>query len=432
MKVKEVFKYSFGTIRLRKLRSGLTTLGIVIGIAAIVALMSYTQGFEVAITNQFTEGLSTNTVTVTTQTGLSRFARSAPTSSNLTLYANDTNLIETLSYVQTASPVMSRQATLNTNNTRVTVSLSGIDFQSYQEIYSSTFVAANGSIPTTPSAYDAVIGASVANPWDNGTLFAKVGDQLNITTTTFEGLNRTETNMSITVVGVLKEVGISFGGPSDTGIYIPISTASDFFNTSEVNSIIVQLTDDSSATISEATTGIAALFNDEVTVTSPTAALDQVSNMLGTVQLLLGGIAAISLLVAGVGIMNIMFVSVIERTREIGILKSLGAKGGTILAIFLAEAAMIGLLGGVFGIIAGYIVGFLLSGIFRGFAVGLGGASRFGQSRLGTLSTTITPVITPQLALMALAFGIIVSVVFALYPARRASKLQPVDALRME
>lgn len=430
MKVKDVFKYSFGTIRLRKLRSGLTTLGIVIGIAAIVALMSYTQGFEVAITNQFTEGLSTNTVTVSTRSGLSRFQRAAP--SNFTLYANDTNLIETLSYVQTASPVMSRQASLNTNNGSVMVSLSGIDFQSYEEIYSSIFVAANGSIPTTPSAYDAVIGASVANPWDNGTLFAKVGDQLNITTTTFQGFNRTETNMTITVVGVLKEAGITFGGPSDTGIYIPITTASDFFNTSVVSSIIVQLTDDSSATVDEATTGIAALFNDEVTVTSPTAMIDQVSNMLGTVELLLGGIAAISLLVAGVGIMNIMFVSVIERTREIGILKSLGAKGGTVLAIFLAEAAMIGLLGGVFGIIAGYIVGFLLSGIFRGFAIGLGGASRFGQSRVGSLTTTITPVVTPQLALMALAFGIIVSVVFALYPARRASKLQPVDALRME
>jgi putative ABC transport system permease protein len=430
MKARDVFKYSLGSIRLRKLRSGLTTLGIVIGIAAIVALMSYTQGFEVAITNQFTEGFATNTVTVSTGTGLARFGGASP--SNFSLYANDTNLIETLSYVQTASPIMSRQATLSTNNTRVTVSLSGIEFQSYQEIYSSTFVVGNGSIPSTPSAYDAIIGASVANPWDNGTLFAKVGDEITVTAAIVQGLNRTEKNMTITVVGVLNEVGASFFGPSDTGIYIPIDTAIDFFNTSEVNSIIVQLTDDSSATIDEATTGIAALFNNEVTVTSPTAVLNQVSNVLGTVELLLGGIAAISLLVAGVGIMNIMFVSVIERTREIGILKALGAKGGTVLAIFLAEAAMIGLLGGVFGIIAGYIIGFVLSGVFRGFASGLGSASRFGQSRVGTLTTTITPVITPQLAFMALAFGIIVSVVFALYPARRASKLQPVDALRTE
>jgi putative ABC transport system permease protein len=142
------------------------------------------------------------------------------------------------------------------------------------------------------------------------------------------------------------------------------------------------------------------------------------------VELLLAGIAGISLLVAGIGIMNIMIVSLMERTREIGILKALGAKGRNVLVIFLAEALIIGLFGGIFGI----VVGGFLANIFGGSLNGFGPEA---QNRV-SMGMTITPVITPTLALEALLFGIVVSVIFALYPAWRASKLMPVDALRSE
>ena len=123
-----------------------------------------------------------------------------------------------------------------------------------------------------------------------------------------------------------------------------------------------------------------------------------------------------------------MIVSIMERTREIGILKALGAKGRTVLGIFLAEAAVIGILGGVFGIISGYVIAQLLSSVLGGFTMGMGGG---GGSPMDALST-ITPVLTIDLMFWAMFFGIVVSVFFALYPARRASKLQPVDALRNE
>ncbi|MFW9919115.1 MAG: ABC transporter permease [Candidatus Thorarchaeota archaeon] len=427
MRTRDIFSYSFGSIRLRKVRSGLTTLGIVIGIAAIVALMSYTQGFEVAITNQFTEGFSTNTVTVSAQNFAIRpGAGTQP--SDFTLYVNDTDLIESLEYVERVSPVISKQVTLNTSEYELSLSVIGIDFAAYQEIYSSTFIAQSGEIPSTSLASDAVIGTSVSDPWDNGTLFAEVGDEILISYTVINGVVRTEKNMTVTVVGILEEIGSSFGGPSDMGVYISIDTAVDFFETSEVNSIVAQLTDDSDTTIELVTSGISALFDGEATVTSPTAMLDQLSTMIGTIELLLGGIAAISLLVAGIGIMNIMIVSIMERTREIGILKALGAKGSTVLMVFLSEAMMIGIFGGVFGILTGGIIAMLLSGMLGGFSVGMGGG---GQSPLGSLGT-ITPVITLDLIFMALFFGIVVSVVFALYPARRAANLQPVDALRNE
>jgi putative ABC transport system permease protein len=152
--------------------------------------------------------------------------------------------------------------------------------------------------------------------------------------------------------------------------------------------------------------------------------------------LFLAGIAGISLLVAGIGIMNIMIVSLMERTREIGILKALGMKGRTVLLIFLGEAVIIGILGAAIGI--GLGVG--LAEVFArvGFAAigqsgGGGGAGlRPGAAVNQGASLSISPVLTPTVFVGAFAFGILVSVIFALYPAWRASKLKPVDALRYE
>ena len=133
----------------------------------------------------------------------------------------------------------------------------------------------------------------------------------------------------------------------------------------------------------------------------------------------LGGIAAISLLVAGIGIMNIMIVSLIERTREIGILKALGMKSRTVLMIFLGESVIIGLMGAIIGIILGWALANVTATVLSSGVFGSG-------------SFTITPLLTPEVLIGALGFGVGVSVIFALYPAWRASKLKPVDALRYE
>lgn len=419
VKARDTLSYSFGAIRLRKVRSGLTTLGIVIGVGAIVALLSFTQGFQVAITGQFQEGLSTDVVTV--QTGSTGFGFNSNGDSDFTLYANDTELINEIDGVVTSSATISKTVTAELDDSERTLSLTGTDFDAYRELYS-TFVAEHGVIPDNPADDEMVIGHRLYDPWNNGTNLVELGDTVNVYYTVRNGTKLVPVNKSVTIVGILEEIGAFGFGPSDTGAYISLESAMEYFDSEEVSQIAVKLQNDDSAFIDSISEDIEELFLNEVSVVSATAMLNTISSALDTVEVLLGGIAGISLLVAGIGIMNIMIVSLMERTREIGILKALGSTGRNVLLIFLGEALLIGLIGGALGI----GVGALLANFFGRFMGGLGGP--VGQRT----PMAITPVLTPTLALEALLFGVLVSVVFALYPAWRASKLEPVEALRSE
>jgi putative ABC transport system permease protein len=233
------------------------------------------------------------------------------------------------------------------------------------------------------------------------------------------------------VTAVLEEIGgFGVGGPSDSSVYIPISEAQSFFGTDECSMIIVKLKSGDEAVIDVASEAIRKLpqFNGEVSVMSATAVLNLLSSIFSIIQFFLAGIAAISLLVAGIGIMNIMIVSLMERTREIGILKALGMKSRTVLLVFLCESVIIGLIGAAVGIASGWVLANVVAIVFHGG----GGGMFMGNQGAETGGMTITPVLTPTVFLGALVFGVGVSVVFALYPAWRASKLKPVDALRYE
>jgi putative ABC transport system permease protein len=308
----------------------------------------------------------------------------------------------------------------------LTTNVVGVGFAQYANAYSSTFVAENGAISLSPDNDAVVIGARLSNPWNNDTLLFNVNDSVEIIWTNATArppMNETYTGH---ITAVLKPIGgFGAGGPSDSGVYIPLSQAQSFFGTNECDTIIVKLKTSDQATIDSVTKAIEDYFN-EVSVTSATAVLGTLSSVFSTINLFLGGIAAISLLVAGISIMNIMIVSLIERTREIGILKALGMKSRTVLFIFLCESVIIGLIGAVIGIVAGWGLANVVAFVFSG------GGFVGNQTGIGGGGLRITPVLTPTVLAGALAFGIGVSVIFALYPAWRASKLKPVEALRYE
>ncbi len=435
MRTGDIFGYSFNAIRLRKLKAALTTLGVVIGIAAIVALLSITQGLQTSLTSQLNEGLSADTLVLTAgggalagfggpQSGGSGFGGAGASSSDsgFALYVNDTEIISSLSTdIESTTPVISRSGYVVSEDLNVSVTLYGIDFETYPEVYSATFVAKDGSIPTNPDNNEVIVGAHVNDPGDNGTIYFNSGNHINISwtnSTTYPPKNETS---SVIISGVLDKVGgLSLSGPSDTGVYMPISQAESFFGTTKCSMIVLKLTNSDTATIDSVTKAIKDQYGSDVSVLSSTSLLSTINSIFSTIQLFLVGIAGISLLVAGVGIMNIMLVSMIERTREIGILKALGMKRRTVLAIFLGESAIIGVLGAIIGIVAGY-----------GLAVVV--ANILGSGLLGSAGgLTITPVLTPLVLLGAFGFGVGISVIFALYPALRASKLKPVEALRYE
>jgi putative ABC transport system permease protein len=440
MKTLDIFGYSFSAIKLRKLRAALTTLGVIIGIAAIVALLSITQGLQATITGQLNQGLSADTLIVTPGSGGALggaggggfgggaggdpFGGGGSDSSGFSLYVNYTGEINALSPdIEASVAVMSRVGLLQSDNLNRTVTIYGVDFNTYSQLYSTTFVAETGSIPTDASGNITVVGTRVNQPGQNGTIFFNPGDRVNMSWVNATTLPPVNVTLTAEVSGVLAQIGgFGIGGPSDTGVYIPLETAQSFFGTEACDMILVKIANSDNATITNVSKLITDHFSNQVSVISSTAVLSLLSSIFSILQLFLGGIAAISLLVAGIGIMNIMIVSLIERTREIGILKALGMKSRTVLTIFLGESVIIGLIGAVIGIVLGWALAIVTAQVL--------GSGFFGGG--GTGAFTITPLLTPEVLVGALGFGVGVSVIFALYPAWRASKLKPVEALRYE
>ena len=435
MKVRDVFAYSFSAIKLRKLRAALTTLGVVIGIAAIVALLSITTGLQTTITGQLERGLAADTLIVVP--GSSALGGGAGegggfggggglgggTSTSAPLYVNYTAQINSLSTkISTSLAIIQKSGYIENSSgyTRIVSSILGVDFSQYADAYPTTFISASGAIPLNPSDTDVVIGARVSDPRLNNTVFIGANAEINLTWTNNTRVPFVNETYSANVVAVLERIGgFGLGGPSDTAVYVPLSQAEKFFGTDQADMIIVKLKSSDPATVEATSKTITDYFGNQVSVISSTAVQSLLTTIFSTISVFLGGIAAISLLVAGIGIMNIMIVSLIERTREIGILKALGMKSRTVLYIFLTESVIIGLIGAAVGIISGWALANAVS-LFLGRGGIIGSA------------LTITPILTPEVLLGALAFGVGISVVFALYPAWRASKLKPVDALRYE
>jgi putative ABC transport system permease protein len=236
---------------------------------------------------------------------------------------------------------------------------------------------------------------------------------------------------TFTIVGILEESGTGSFGGDDRTVFMSHQAAREIvtdIDNNEYSSIQVKVSDTNAIdqiieNVKEVlyTSRMVTSDTADFTVTSPTSMLETIQSTMATLTFFLTGIAAISLLVGAIGIANTMFMSVMERTRLIGILKSIGTRNSEIMKMFVAESGIIGLMGGLLGIFLGFIVVGIISSV--GFNI-------MGMGRMST--NTSVAIVTPQLILFALAFSTIIGIVSGLIPARKAANLQIVEAMRSE
>ena len=414
MEFTEIIAYAASAIKLRKLRAGLTILGIAIGITALVGLLAITQGFQISLKAQLQRGFATDTIVVTTQNlGFGYELK------DFELLIDDAEIIERIDNVKQTIPMLQKNCYGNFSNYTIPISVVGVDFAKYESVYPESFKASAGSISSYENQSVAVIGKSVNDPWQNGTLLAEINRDFEILYTTrsdFEFVNETS---AFKCIAILDEIGgATVGGPSDYSIYMPLERAKSFFNTTETSTIVVQVEQSDEESIAQTSKKIEDAFDSQILVVSSASIYKTISSVMDQVQVLMTGVIAISLLVAGVGIMNIMIISLMERTREIGIMKAIGMKDGTVLAIFLSESLIMGLVGTLSGIGFGYLLALGVNNLDL-----LGGM--ISSATEGTVMGGIpsTPILTTTNLLSALFFGIAVSILFGIYPAWRASRL---------
>ena len=390
----ELVRLALSRLRRARVRAALTMLGVVIGVASVVGLVSVGRGTTARITEQLSS-LGTNLLTIS-PTGFS----------DGTLTIDDANAIASLQGLAAVAPEIQAQGVVATSATNTTsTSVVGTSAQYAQvrayEVWQGTFLS---QIDADHALRSVVLGASVAT--DLGLGAEAVGTNLTIDGIPFQ------------VVGILQpKGGAGFNNPDDE-VLIPLATVSKYFvggtgvraiGVSVADGVDMQTMKDSIAELLRVRHGIGASGTDDFQIFDQTQLLQAASTISDTLTLLLGGIASIALVVGGIGIMNIMLVSVRERTREIGIRKALGARGRDILSQFLIEAVTLSLVGGLIGILAGLIVSALI-GRLAGWGF----------------------IFDPATLVVATAFSLAVGVVFGVWPARQAARLDPVVALRYE
>lgn len=417
MRLLDIFLLSLSHVRKSRMRSWLTIVGIVIGVASVVAIISIGQGMQENMQERL-GGFGADIITVIPgyfrATGVHsemHTDRSVSSSSSINLTDNDYKVIKQVPGVMYVNGLVSGKADLKYDNEKTVVSITGVD-TSVWRLMDNTGID-EGRYLQAGDSNSVVIGYSLAR----GTFLTPVT------------LNRPLTigGKNFRVVGIFKQSG-GLGGGSDTGIYMPAEMArgviTEKVGNNQYTSMIIKASDASMVDYVKADIEEKLMSSRQVnprtkdfTVIANARIREQMSDVTQTLSLFLSAIAAISLLVGAIGIANTMFMSVMERTRQIGLLKAMGAGEREIMKLFLIESGIFGLVGGIVG--AGFGAAISLIVPYLGIqALGFGGG----------LKATITP----GIILFALGFSVVIGILSGIIPARHAAKMRPVDAIRYD
>jgi len=387
----EALKIAIRSILSNKMRSFLTMLGIIIGVTAVIALVSIGQGSTRSVTSQI-QSMGSNLIMVNV---MGRGGESS-------LTYDQAIALKASSFIAAISPVISTSVTaMYGNNSVDNTTVNGVNGD-YQSIRDLQVAAGRFILPMDDEGRNkvAVLGSNVARELFGFT--DPIGKTIKLN------------GQNFTVVGILSQKGSSIAGSDDDSIFIPLKTMFYFAKNRDIRQIYIEATSPDTVELAknEINSKLLTIFKGDANafrIIDQSQILSTVNSVTATLSLLLGGIAGISLLVGGIGIMNIMLVSVTERTREIGIRKALGAKKKDILLQFIIESLTLSGLGGIVGIIVGYVLSMVLG-------------SAMNINAKPSLSTV----------LISFSFSVIVGLFFGVYPANKAANLNPIEALRYE
>lgn len=414
MNLSQIILEALESLTGNKMRSGLTILGIVIGVAAVIAMLAVGQGAQNSITGSI-NGIGTNVLFVFSGNEVGPPGRNQNASRNVQKLTMDdaAALSDTFAApsISAVAPILQASVDVTAQGETSTTTIYAVT-PSYQTVR---------NIQTTEGEF-----INDENYLGHGSVVVLGPDLADKIFQRKEGLVGESIRISgqpFRVIGVLKSQGGSSFGNADNQIVIPLTTARDRIlkrNNNEVDLIFVQSVTAEQTTaaseeikqIMQTRHKIAVGEDDDFTVYTQQDMLETASSITGILTVFLGGIAAISLLVGGIGIMNIMLVSVAERTREIGLRKALGATKKAILTQFLAESSFLSLLGGLLGIFLGWVISVVVGQVAR------------------ATGNSFDPSITLESILLATLFSAAIGMFFGIYPASRAASLQPVEALR--